>query len=264
MTMNKVRNMAETIFLDISHAIGLLEDVVVSDETSETLGLARQALERARDTMAAGSLDVFSRAEEILKTLRRIHGMTTTDIDKMTPGDAVAMISLIATMASKTGYPIYEQISAIMDKPVDPKVWYIVSKTRDEQNDMPLFWSATDGWGDILYADTFTDHDRVELQLPENGSWVSLPGRPWMSLETPSLQLRHIRKSFEEVSRCFLITTRDEAVWQGQSKALSMLALRLTSAALGEGVDLPSAELLSAIPTDEQWEKISSLMRNRW
>lgn len=130
--MTKKRNTAETIFFDLSHALGLLEDVVADDDTVETLCQASESLERARDTMAAGPLEVFSQAEEILKTMRRIHSMTTTDIEKMTPGDAVAMIPLIANMVSKTLYPIYEPIYAIIDQPADPEFWYIVSRTRDE------------------------------------------------------------------------------------------------------------------------------------
>lgn len=254
--MTKKRNTAETIFFDLSHALGLLEDVVADDDTVETLCQASESLERARDTMAAGPLEVFSQAEEILKTMRRIHSMTTTDIEKMTPGDAVAMIPLIANMVSKTLYPIYEPIYAIMDQPADPEVWYIVSRTRDEETDMPLFWSGTDGWGDIHCADTFTDDNRVELELPENAAWVSMPRRPWMRLEPPALQLRHIRKSLSDVSEHFFKTSRDEAVQRGQTRALTMLAFHLTAVAVREGIDLRNAELLSAISSSEKMHKL--------
>jgi hypothetical protein len=256
MIMTKKRNTSETIFFDLSYALGLLEDVVANDDTVETLAQASDALQRARDTMAAGAIEVFSQAEEIVKTLRRIHSMTTTDPKKLAPGDAAAMVPMIANMISKTLYPIYEPIFAIIGQPAEPEVWYIVSRTRDDETDMPLFWSGTDGWGDILCADTFTDNERVELELPENAAWVSMPGRPWMRFEPPALQLHDIRKSLSDVSDGVLITTKDEAVRRGQTQALRMLAFHLTAVAVRDGIDLPNADLLSAVSSSEKLQKL--------
>ncbi len=34
-----------------------------------------------------------------------------------------------------------------------------------------LYWSNTDGWGDGYVADTFTNDERLRLNLPVDGAW---------------------------------------------------------------------------------------------
>jgi hypothetical protein len=40
-----------------------------------------------------------------------------------------------------------------------------------------LFWSNEDGWVDYYYADSFTEEETKELNLPFDGEWVC-----WLAL----------------------------------------------------------------------------------
>jgi len=40
-------------------------------------------------------------------------------------------------------------------------------------SDKTLYWSNTDGWGDRETADTFTSNERLRLNLPLEGTWVT-------------------------------------------------------------------------------------------
>lgn len=53
--------------------------------------------------------------------------------------------------------------------------WLITSMTeRDEWTEEPLFWSNTDGWGDLSTADIYTTGEKEGYSLPADGLWVPI------------------------------------------------------------------------------------------